>query len=80
MQEENIETTQEAIRIALSSPGDHTCHHDPQGMCPVTSAIYDDMISVNNKKHPSCPCYIPFGYGGFCNSQVRKEIYSKYKI
>lgn len=76
--EDNIETTQEAIRTALSVPGDHACRDNPEGMCPVTSAIYDDMISVNNKKYPSCPNYIPFGYGGFCNSAIRKAIYKKY--
>ena len=78
-EEKSTETTQETIKIALSSPGDHACHNDPEGMCPVTSAIYNDMISVKNKKYPSCPNYIPFGYGGFCNSPVRKEIYIKYK-
>ena len=80
MEEENVETTQEAIKKALSFPGDHACRNDPQGICTVTSAIYDDMIAVNNKKYPSCPHYIPFGYGGFCNSSVRKEIYKKYKL
>ena len=77
-EENNVETTRETIKIALSSQGDHACRNDPEGMCPVTSAIYDDMLSVKNKKYLSCPSYIPFGYGGFCNSPIRKEIYKKY--
>ena len=80
METENTKNTQEAVKAALSSPGNHACRSNPENMCPVNSAIYDGMLSVDNKKSLSCPNYTPFGYGGFCTSPVRKEIYQKYGI
>ena len=75
---QNAETIKEEIRKVLSCHGNHSCRDNPEGICPVTSVISDDMIFVENKKHPQCPYYTPFGYGGFCNFLLRQELYQKY--
>lgn len=80
MEKEKNENIKEAIRIALSYPGDYACKDKPEEMCPVTSTVSDQMLLVDNKKHIQCPHYLPFGYSGFCNLPARKEIYNLYGI
>ena len=79
-EEGKTQIDQETIKKELSVPGDHACQNDFEGMCPVNTEISDNYISVKNSKYASCPHYIPFGYGGLCNSNVRRSIYNKYNI
>ena len=78
--EEKTDTIKNIIAKTLSAPGDHACRNNPQGMCPITSIISDNMMFVKNQKHLQCPHYVPFGYGGFCNLPIRKEIYDQYGV
>ena len=76
---EKTNTLREAAKDAVSSPGDQACKDNPDLICPVTSSVSDDLIFI---KRPlkDCPYYVPFGYGGFCNFQPRKELYKNYNI
>lgn len=78
--EEETKASKAAIEKVISLPGNHACRNDPEGICRVTSSVGEDMIFVNNKKHPYCPYYKPFGYSGFCDFSARKELYRTYNI
>ena len=78
--EENQEVSPEVIREAISAPGDHACRNDPEGMCAVSRIIAERLMLVKNSKYTTCPAYTPFGYGGFCNSQIRKNVYDKFNV
>jgi len=72
-------TSNDMIRRTISVPGDHPCRNDPDTICPVSPIATNDLLFVSNKRYPACPYYIPFGYSGFCNLSIRKEIYQKFK-
>lgn len=74
------EKIKKAIEDAISSPGNHACRNSPEGICPVSAVVSDDILFVTNKKHLDCPFYVPFGYGGFCNFTPRKELYGEYLV
>lgn len=76
----NDEAVKQAVIKAISGPGNHACRNDPDGMCPVTAVVSNDMIFVNNRKYSHCPHYVPFGYEGFCNFPPRKELYQQYGV
>ncbi len=80
MEEKAKAVKKDEVKNAISCPGNHACRGNPESMCPVSSVISDDMVFVDNKKHRQCPYYLPFGYGGFCNLPVRKEIYNLYGV
>jgi len=77
---ERYDQEREDIKEAISVPGDHACRNDPEGMCSFSAAISDQLMLVENKKYASCPHFISFGYSGFCNSAIRKNIYDKYRV
>jgi len=79
-EEKERKVSPEEIKQVISVPGDHACRNDPEGMCTVNRIIAERLMLVSNKKYTTCPAYTPFGYGGFCNSPIRKEVYDKYNI
>jgi len=76
----NSDEINEALKEAISVPGNHACKSDHKNMCSVSRIISERLMVVNNKNYISCPCYIPFGSAGFCSSKVRKSIYDRFNI
>jgi len=78
--EKELERIKEEIKKVISSPGNHACRDNPENICSVASPVLNDIVFVTNKNYPRCPYYKNFGYGGFCNLPVRKEIYDRYGV
>lgn len=76
--EKKLQINTETLAGASSCPKDKCCLTNPDNLCPVISDISDDLIYVSNKKLTSCCYHVRFGYNGFCNCPVRKEIYKRY--
>jgi hypothetical protein len=73
------EALKEVVKNMILVSGDHACRDNPDLICPVTSAVSDDLMFVK-KPEKECPYYVPFGYAGFCNFNPRKELYKNYNI
>jgi hypothetical protein len=75
-----MDISQESIKNATHCTKKNSCLEDPGKLCRVVSYASPELMFVYNKENPTCPYYTNFGYGGFCNCPVRKEIYNKYSI
>jgi len=74
-----MEIDKDTIENACFCNKNKSCLDNPKNLCPITADITDELIFVSKQKSPECGYYVNFGYGGFCNCPVRKEIYRKYK-
>lgn len=73
-----MEIDKETLENACFCTKNKSCLDDLKEACPVVADITDELIFVSKKRSAECGYYVNFGYGGFCNCPVRKEIRRKY--
>lgn len=71
----NLQTSKNATHCVKNK----VCLKKPENLCPVLCEVANGMLVVLKRSPEKCEHHVHFGYNGFCNCPVRKDIYRKYK-
>lgn len=72
-----MDIAKEAIEKATSCHRNKACLQGAGSICPAIKIAGEKLLFVNKNENQNCNYYVPFGYTGFCNCPIRKEIFKK---